>query len=199
LIIVEHLEESLGSWLLIEYRSAYNYARRSNIPILFTGIEIKDLPSTKKRFHEILDPKEVVILDPQAETTLTPEETRLYKGFVIGGILGDHPPRGRTKKLLSDKFPETTKRNIGEKQFSIDGAVYVLTQILKGKRLEEIPVVYGVRIYFSKGSIEHEIYLPYAYPFDKETGRVMISKDLVDYLTGSKKEVIITYDHYLWG
>ena len=171
LIIVEHLEEFMGPWILIEYRSAYEHAKKTNIPILFTGIKTKDLPSTNKRFYEIINPRNVVILDPQAEITLTPEEAKSYRYFVIGGILGDHPPRGRTKKLLSDKFPEATKRNIGKKQFSVDGAVYILTQILRGRRLEEIPIAYGVRIFFLEDLLNTKyIYLTHIRSIKRPTG-----------------------------
>lgn len=195
LIIIEHLEDMLSQWLLAEYRKAYEYAREN---LLITNIELRDLPSTKKRFYEIIDPRELVILDPQADKTLMPEETCRFRAFVIGGILGDHPPRGRTKTLLSDRFPDAEKRNIGDKQFSVDGAVYIVREIIRGRRLEEIPVVYGVRIIAFKKDLIHEIYLPYAYPLD-ERGEILISRDLLRYLLGSYDNVEVYYDEVIYG
>ncbi len=184
-IYIEHLEESLGRWILAEYRSSYRIAGDL---LLITGIEIPGLPSTSKRFHGIVDPSRVIILDPQADRELEPEDLRGCGGIVIGGILGAHPPLGRTKKLLSDRFPQAAKRNIGRHQFSIDGSVYVALQIYRGRRLSEIPIVVGVAIRRRLGFAEHEIYLPYAYPL--VDGRPLISEEVVKLLAGSGDYVI---------
>ncbi len=185
-IFIEHLEPSAGEWILIEYRSSYRIAGDR---LLITGLEVPGIPSTQKRFYEIVDPGEVIILDPQAKEPLEPEDLKQYSYVVVGGILGSHPPRGRTRELLSSRFPQAAKRNIGRLQFSIDGSVYMVLEVYRGRRLNEIPVARGVRIRrtLSRG-IEHEIYLPYAYPL--VDGKPLISVELVRYLVGEGDHVI---------
>ena len=59
--------------------------------------------------------------------------------FVFGGILGDHPPRDRTKLLRNDI---ETLRHLGQPQLSTDTAVLVSKLILvDGMELEGIPFV----------------------------------------------------------
>ncbi len=178
-IYIEHLEDSLGRWILAEYRSSYRIAGDL---LTITGIEIPGLPSTRKRFHELVDPSKAIILDPQAPQLLEPEDLRGFEAIVIGGILGAHPPMGRTKKLLSDRFPEAAKRNIGKHQFSIDASVYIALEVIRGRRVKEIPVALGLIIRRKIGSIEHEIELPYAYPLIN--GKPLISEEILEILTG---------------
>ena len=182
---MEHLENELGRWVLAEYRNSYRIAGDL---LLITGIEIPGIPSTSKRFHEISDPSRVVILDPQAWEELKPEDLLGRDGIVIGGILGSHPPLGRTRRLLSERFPQAAKRNIGRHQFSIDGSVYVALQIIRGKRLSDIPFAVNIRIKRRLGPVEHEIHLPYAYPL--VGGRPLISEELINLLAGSNGYVV---------
>lgn len=181
-IVIEHLEEKLSKWLLIEYKHSYNIAGER---LLITGIKIEGIPSTEKRFNQIFNPSRIIILDPQAPEELKPEDLIDIEALIIGGILGDHPPKGRTKSLLSDKFPEAKKRNIGDKQFPIDGAVYVANEVINGKRLKEIPYVYGLSIITKFKGAEREIVLPYAYPIIN--GRPLISEELIKYLIKSEE------------
>ena len=179
-ILIEHLESDLGKWILAEYRNAYRIAGDR---LLITGVEVPGIPSTRRSFHEIADLNKTVILDPSADEVLTPRDLDVYKYIVIGGILGSHPPMGRTRKLLSDRFPMVAKRNIGEHQFSIDGSVYMVMEISKGREISEIPIAVGLRIRMLVTIYsEHEIYLPYAYPLVK--GKPVISEELLKYLTG---------------
>ncbi len=185
-IFIEHLEPSAGEWILIEYRSSYRIAGDR---LLITGLEVPGIPSTRRRFYEVVDPGDVIILDPQAREQLEPGDLEEYSYVVVGGILGSHPPRGRTRELLSSRFPQAAKRNIGGFQFSIDGSVYMVLEVYRGRRLNEIPVARGVRIRrtLSRG-IEHEIYLPYAYPL--VGGKPLISIELVRYLVGDASYTI---------
>jgi len=178
-IYIEHLEDSLGRWILAEYRNSYRIAGDL---LTITGVEIPGLPSTRKRFHELTDPSKAIILDPQAPHLLEPEDLKGFEAVVIGGILGAHPPMGRTKKMLSDRFPEAAKRNIGEHQFPIDASVYIALEVIKGRRVKEIPVALGLTIRRRIDSIEHEIELPYAYPL--VNGKPLISEEILEILAG---------------
>jgi len=180
-IVIEHLEPTLSKWVLIEYEHSFRIAGDL---LLITGVKIEGLPSTEKRFYELFNPSRVIILDPKAEKKLRREDLRDKDAIVIGGILGDHPPKGRTKELLSDKFPEAVKRNIGDKQFPIDGAVYVAYKVIEGSELDDIPYVFGLLIRTRYKGVSREIYLPYAYPLIN--GRPLISEKLIKYLTNSE-------------
>jgi len=131
----------------------------------------------RKRAWDLFRHDEVVLLDPQAGKTLLPSDCKGKAGILIGGILGDDPPLGRTRELLTKRMPEAEARNIGRHQFAIDGAVYVAKQVSMGKRVEEIPVQVGLEIQIAKG---YSNFLPYAFPLVK--GKPLISGNLIDYL-----------------
>lgn len=173
-IFIEHLEDGLSRWILAEYMHSLLIAGDM---ILVTGAKIPGIPSTEKRFHELVDPSRVLILDPQADEELAPEDLEKVEAAVVGGILGAHPPLGRTKKLLSDRFPQALKRNIGPDQFPIDGAVYVVVQIARGSRLHQIPRAVGITLRRRLAGVEHEIHLPYACPL--VGGRPLISNGIL--------------------
>ena len=183
LFVIEHLEPEIGRWLYIEYMHSSEIVGKSKI--MFTNVKnqnaallLSKLGKTQfKSFFEIFKPEEVVILDPQAQKLLTPEDFKGKKAVIIGGILGDHPPKGRTRKFLTAKFPKATVRNIGREQFSIDGAVYVAKLVSEGKRLDEIPIMMGLTVKLNEYA---EIYLPYAYPL--RDGKPVIHKELIEYL-----------------
>ncbi|MCY0883609.1 MAG: hypothetical protein OWQ50_07535 [Acidianus infernus] len=181
--IIEHLDV-LGKWILIEYKHSYEIAKREGVDLLVCGLKLEGIPSTEKRFYEIFDPKNVIILDPQANEPLKTEDFDGIDAVIIGGILGDHPPRGRTKSLLSDRFPQSKKRNIGKLQFAIDGALYVAIQVMKGKKLEEIPTINGLKIISEFKGAEEEIILPFGYPL--VNGKPLISEELIKYLIGNR-------------
>jgi ribosome biogenesis SPOUT family RNA methylase Rps3 len=187
LIVIEHLEPKLSRWLALEYEHSAaiaegrlvitncsedvsRLARRLNVPCYDRSIV--ELRGTLYR-----EGSEVIILDPQAPVRLEVGEAVNAKIIVVGGILGDHPPRGRTKKLLSDRMPDAIKRNIGPYQFSIDGAVYIAKLVSEGVRLEQIEFVVGLRLKVpTPYGLEVEVELPYAYPL--VAGRPLIHPKL---------------------
>ncbi len=158
-IVIENLEP-LGKWVLAEYRHSYEVAGDM---LLITNAEIAGLPSTRKRFFEVFDPSRVIILDPKAELPLRGEDFEGVEAVVIGGILGDHPPRGRTWELLTSRFPQAKARNLGPLQLPIDNAVLVIKLIYEGKRLEEIPIARGLKMKCKLLSSEEELILPFGY------------------------------------
>jgi len=182
--VIEHLEEEIGKWLYIEYKHASEIVGRENL--MFTnvkGVEDRNLLSEfgeveARSFRDVFRQDEVVILDPKAERKLVTSDFYGKKAVVIGGILGDNPPRGRTQRYLSNLCPKAVKRNLGRKQFSIDGAVYVAKMVSEGIPLEAIRVVDGLNI---KVDEFVEIYLPYVYPLND--GKPVIHEELVKYLS----------------
>ena len=179
--IIEHLEPKLWPWCLIEYKHISEIAGKNNL--WFTSIKKQDIKKLKKYgkifTKSIKDIKieNSCILDPDAKNTLTFKDSKKFKYLIFGGILGDYPPRKRTKSELSIFFKNTEKRNIGKNQLSTDNAVYVVNQICKGKRLKDIKFQDEVEIIIN--DIESTI-LPYKYPI--VNGKPNISQELVRYL-----------------
>lgn len=180
-IAIEHLEPHLSRWLWIEYRHAAELARGR---LEFTNVKREDhlralsklAPARREGVLELYSPDRLIILDPQAATPLSPEDVGPDTVLVVGGILGDHPPRGRTYKLLTSRAAGARARNVGPHQFSIDGAVYMALKVVNGARLEEVPVKVGLTIRAPPFLVR----LPYAYPL--EGGRPVISRELIEYL-----------------
>lgn len=198
LFVIEHLEPKVSKWLYYEYEHASRIVGKDRL--MFTNVkregDVKILSSLgtvrKESFIEIFDQEKIVILDPQAEEELKPKDLEGMEAIIIGGILGDHPPRGRTKKLITSRAPKAIARNIGKEQFSIDGAVYVARMVSEGCELKDIPVKVGLVI---KISDKAEIYLPYAYPL--RDGKPVVSEDLLRYL--ASEEIVKDEEELLRG
>jgi ribosome biogenesis SPOUT family RNA methylase Rps3 len=165
LLIIEHCEQKLSEWLILEYKNSVKIWGKN---IYFTNVKnnkiynkLKKIGRTEKQnVKKILKNKKCIILDPQAEKTLTKNDFSKIDAIIVGGILGNKKPVGRTKKLISDKYSYET-RNIGNKQLSIDGAIFVAKLISLGLRLKDIDITDEVEIVHDK---IHSTILPYGYP-----------------------------------
>lgn len=186
LIVIEHLEPILSRWLVIEYQHA---AQLVGDKLLITNIcneeDIEILSritkTTCRSAAELFE--RAIVLDPSADTLLSPNDIELTNVFIIGGILGDHPPRGRTKELLTKRLKNPIARSLGDGQYSIDGAVYVTYKVIvEGKQLNDIPYIDGIKISMRKGIYEHEIMLPFRYPLIDN--KPLIHPELIKYLKG---------------
>ncbi len=181
--IIEHLEPKIWPWCVIEYKNISKTINKKNL--WFTNIkENKDLIKLGKVYKKsVLDMnlKNVCVLDPDAKKTLTTRDAKKFKYFVIGGILGDYPPKKRTKVELTKKLAKAEARNMGKKQFSTDNAVYVLNKIINGTSLNKLKFQNKITIKINK--IE-SIDLPYYYPL--VNGNPRISKELLHYLKNKK-------------
>jgi ribosome biogenesis SPOUT family RNA methylase Rps3 len=131
----------------------------------------------RKRAGELFKPDEVIVLDLCAKRKLSPADLRGKQAVVVGGILGNDPPLGRTRELLTKSLRGAAVRNLGKHQFSIDGAVKVAKLVSDGKPLEKVPVQLGLEV---KVSRDYSTFLPYAFPL--VNGKPLISRELVKYL-----------------
>ncbi len=188
-VLIEHCENELSDWLWFEYENSSRIVGKQNI--VFTNVKstsalekLRALGMVKREsVVELIEsgelsPSEVIVLDPYATTLLSPQDfNRRINYVVIGGILGDYPPTGRTKLMITSKLDGCRARSLGPYQFSIDGAVYIALQVFKGKSIDQIPIQIGLKISLSD---LHEVYLPYAYPLIN--GIPLISKNLIEYL-----------------
>ncbi|HII15964.1 MAG TPA: hypothetical protein HA362_06650 [Nanoarchaeota archaeon] len=175
--VIEHFGK-VFKWHLIEYEHISNLVGKENL--IFTNTSSKQLVpfgKVEKKSVAELGISDVCILDPAAGQTLSPEDCRRFKYLVFGGILGDYPPRERTKELLSCRMPKIEKRNLGKEQMPTDNAVYAAKLIAGGKLFEDIKFIDTIEIGIEKGlSVE----LPFRYV--EVNGKPLISEKLVEFL-----------------
>jgi len=191
---VEVLEPFISKWMFIELSHAsrivgrekfwvFNVAKECERQLLGKIASRVECKSIAAFIEELSQSFSVVVLDPSAEVDLSPQDFKGRVLVVVGGIMGDHPPRGRTKRDLTDRLGEVPlKRRIGPGQFTIDGAIYVAYKVSKGVPLELIAVQRG--LYLSDRGVE--VHLPYTYPV--ENGRVVVSEEEVKYILGELEE-----------
>ncbi|MCD6409696.1 MAG: hypothetical protein J7L98_05115 [Candidatus Verstraetearchaeota archaeon] len=188
-IYIEHCEPALSKWLWLEYRHASKLAGRENIA--FCNVKDERERRLLEKLGEVyeesvtelpLDRARTVILDPEAVLPLTPSDFKIFSNMVVGGILGDHPPQGRTFKLISSKMRGVSTRNLGRRQLSIDSSVYMALRVAEDIPLSGIPMKRRLII---KVNEHHSIMLPYTYPLVE--GKPLVAPGLIKYL---KDEIV---------
>lgn len=181
--VIEHLEQKVWKWCLIEYKHISQIVGKENL--WFTKVkrknrELEKYGKVSKQSVKELDLKKACLLDPDAHLTLSPEEAKKFDYFIFGGILGDYPPKKRTKQLLT-RFLTAEPRNIGKKQMSTDNAVMVVKLIREGTPLEKIPFQDHIEVETGKNE---SVQFPFRYVLCE--GKPLVSKELVDYLKKKK-------------
>ena len=178
-LVIEHLEE-ISDWLWLEYKHVSEWWGDR---LVFTNV----LPEERERLAKLgsvigesvtrfpFDRSKIIVLDLQAEEELRPEDIEEDTIIVVGGILGDAIPRGRTREFITSKMEGVKVRHIGKPQFSIDGASIVAKLIAEGRRLEEIDYEENPTIKLDEFS---EITLHYAVP--KLDGKLLLTPGLID-------------------
>lgn len=184
IFIIEHLEKELYPWCIIEYKHISKKVGKKNLWL--TNIRNKDAKKLAK-YGKIINYSvkklrldNPCILDPESNEQLTPKKAKQFNYFIFGGILGDYPAKKRTKNELSMHLKRIKKFNLGDRQMSTDNAVYAVSRIIKGIRLEKIQFKDEIEIKINK--VESTI-LPYRYALIK--GKPLISKELVRFLKKS--------------
>lgn len=185
--IIEHLEPKLWEWCILEYEHISETIGKDNL--WFTNIknpkEAKILEKIGKVFEKSvseLNLNKICILDPESDKLLKPKDKDKFEYVVFGGILGDYPPRKRTKQELTIKFPNCETRNIGKEQMSTDNAVFTVKQILNGKNFNQLKFEDNVRIEINEFE---SIDLPYRY--NLVDNKLFISKKLLKQLKEGKE------------
>ncbi|MDK2383579.1 MAG: SAM-dependent methyltransferase [Candidatus Korarchaeota archaeon] len=196
--VVEHLEPRLSTWMLLEYRHVSMIVGAGRA--VFTNVsrpEWRRLLSPLGRIYgetvaRVFAGKRLLVLDPAADRLLEPGDYDEVDAVVVGGIMGDHPPRGRTWSLLTARLRNPVIRSLGDRQLSIDGAVYVAYRVWRGARLDEIPLVEGVELELEPlPGIRRTIRLPFAYPL--VGGRPLLAPGLEEHLRRT-----ILYEEHLF-
>ena len=181
LYIIEHLEP-LSKWVKLEYEHCSKIVGKENL--LFTNIVNKEEQEFLKRLGkveeksviELFSREEIIVLEPQAKTRLQKDDFKKYKKIIIGGILGEAEPSGRTMELITSKLKKGVQRNLGADQFSIDGATFVAKKIQEGEE-KDLGVLKEPEIEFEEG---HSTVLHYAIPVFR--GKPIFTPGLVEYV-----------------
>ena len=179
--VIEHLEPKLYQWCRLEYAHISSFVGKRNL--LFTNTKsavLKKFGKVELKSVKKLRFEKACILDPEAKSTLTPEIAKKYNYFIFGGILGDNPPRERTKEELTRYLPYPAY-NLGKDQMSTDTAVIVTKMIVDGKKLSELKFQQGVEI---KINAHEEVHLPYKYLL--KNGKPLLALGIVDMLRRQK-------------
>ena len=136
--VIEHLDDKLYDWSILEYQHASKMVGKKNI--LFTNIKKSDIKKLKI-YGEVttksvleLNLKNACLLDPKAKRILSPKDKFDY--YIFGGILGNHPMDGRTDKELGQI--KVQKRNLGQEQMSTNTAVIVTKRIIDGRKFSDL-------------------------------------------------------------
>ncbi|MBU0628389.1 MAG: hypothetical protein KKC75_04310 [Nanoarchaeota archaeon] len=181
--VIEHLEPRVWRWCIIEYKHISSFAGKGNL--WFTNIKngSKELEKYGKVFRKSVSElglKRCCVLDPEADKTLQPEDSKEFDYFIFGGILGDNPPKKRTKEEITLKIG-CESRNIGKEQMSTDNAAYTVKKIVSGKRFNELKFKDKIEIELGKNE---SVILPYRY--NLVDGKPLVSKELVSFLKRRK-------------
>lgn len=159
-VVIEHLEPEVYEWCEIEYERISKLIGNDNLT--FTNVsdeKLKPIGKAEPKSVKELKFEKACVLDPEATETLTPEKAKEFDVFIFGGILGDNPPKDRTKTELT-KFLPYPAFNLGKEQMSTDTAVQVTKLIHDGTPLEEMEFVNGLEIVVADGLT---VTLPYKY------------------------------------
>jgi len=188
LVVVEHLEPCVSPWLLSEYSYLVEVfgkdviftnvrSRKARELLRSLGAEVKEM-SVVELVRRGVIPRPLV-LDLKAAEELKPAEVRNFDAVIIGGIMGEHPPRGRTFREITLKLPRNTvSRNLGKYQLTIAGAAYVLRKVAEGVELKHLDIRFGLKFSIKLGDYETVIELPYAFPY--EGGRPVLPRNYLE-------------------
>ncbi|MCD6558736.1 MAG: hypothetical protein J7K57_02500 [Palaeococcus sp.] len=178
-LVIEHLEE-ISDWLWLEYS---HVAKWWGDNLIFTNVREDEREKLAKLGNVLtesvtkfpFDRSKIIVLDLQAEEELKPEDIEENTIIIVGGILGNAIPTGRTKEFITSKMEGVKVRHIGKPQYSIDGASIVAKLIADGKRLKEIEYEENPTIKLDEFS---EMTLHYAVP--KLDGKLLLTPKLIE-------------------
>jgi len=189
LFIIEVLEPFVSKWMLLELQHVSMLVGYENLWVtrVRRKCEREVLARVSSRVYResVVELEEklaseygrLLVLDPSAEEALSPRDFSEGRTVVvIGGIMGAHPPLGRTRSELTQKLRKPTPRNLGGLQLTIDGAAYVAREVCCGKELRDLELLRGLTMHTRLGTLQ----LPYAYPM--RDGVPVVAPGEIDYI-----------------
>ncbi|KAJ3291330.1 hypothetical protein HK104_006177 [Borealophlyctis nickersoniae] len=194
--IVEHMEPELDEWSELEYANILAHVGPSRLylshvdPTLLSRLPARIGPdsgiiSTSKPVLELVEKDKVILLDPAATEELKPEDGEKFEWLLFGGILGDDPPRDRTKELRVQGF---ATRHLGPVQMTTDTAVLVSQKVVEEKiPLDQLPYVDRPEIRLGK---KETVEMPFRY-LKKEDGSPGLPPGMLELLRKSNEISLI--------
>lgn len=168
--IVEHLEPECDEWSLLEYKNIASVVGPENL--ILSGLD-KELIKKLQVDAQLsiagvlelcksnafgLDFNKVLLCDPASKVPLSPQDAANYDALLFGGILGDDPPRDRTKELRDLGF---ATRHLGPVQMTTDTACLVAHKVFHEQTtLEDIKTIDRPVIKLGK---KEEVEMPFRY------------------------------------
>ncbi|KAH3899452.1 probable Sfm1p [Saccharomycodes ludwigii] len=206
--IIEHMEQGFSEWVTLEYAQIIRDVGATNLIIssLPASTTEKDIPDkllemniqwTTKQLTEItqdfpaLEPLKngrICLLDPRAEKDLQPNESDDFDYFVFGGILGDHPPRDRTKELKEQYPGLLVGRRLGDKQMTTDTAVRTTQLIIEGKKpFDKIKFIDYPEFRFNKHEATE---MPFRYVLDNCNGKPILPQGMLQLIKKDSEQTL---------
>jgi ribosome biogenesis SPOUT family RNA methylase Rps3 len=140
----------------------------------FAEVKTESIANMKQK----LDNDKTCVLDPAAKDVLSPKDNGFFEYIILGGILGDDPPKTRTQDEI--RLDKSARRHLGKDQFPTDNAAFVCREILAGTPIEEMEFTKDLEIEIEEGE---SIVLPFKYVMID--GQPLVSKEVIEIL---KKE-----------
>ena len=162
--IIEHLEPEIDDWIAIEYANIVRKVGPERLIITniaetvlqqlaihgcdLQAVGVRTYPqsllhyagNTEQQQFVIPPENEIALLEMRTQYQLSPADGQVLKYVILGGILGDNPPRDRAGHLRESK--RFTLRHLGSKQMSVDTAAIVCSLIVDHKHeLDQLPYV----------------------------------------------------------
>lgn len=176
--VIDHIGGRVYKWSVLEYKECSKTVGKNSL--IFTNVrnkeqhKLKGLGKVYGKSVEEMGWKRVVVLDPSAKETLKPKDKGKFDYVVLGGILGEHPRKFRTRDILKG----AERRNLGKKQMPTNTALHASFLIIeKGKKLSEINFKDKVTVKIN-GYLKVE--LPYRYVV--RDGKPLLPEGLVEHL-----------------
>lgn len=171
-------------WCILEY--AHISLRVGPKNLIFTNVPVEDhdkikglgtvLEKSILALQETEEYANLCLLDPKGEKGLSPDDAEVFDIFVLGGILGDHPMKGRTEKHFKPLKGE--RRSMGDKQMSTDTAVIVAHKVLVEKiPFEDLEFQDGIEI-----PLEEDMSNVFPYRYLIEDGKIVLTPGLIQHL-----------------
>lgn len=185
--IVEHLDPELEDWSALEYKAIAEECYAAGAKFVLSSVpptlqlpavlqEANGLTLERKGVEELYASQKsrVCLLDPAASKELSPTDADRFDMFLFGGILGDDPPRDRTRELRKKGYEG---RRLGPVQMTTDTAVRVTRTIIQdGRDLHDIDYIDEPDIRVD----EHEsVTMPFRYVKGGD-GRPVMPNGMVD-------------------
>ncbi|KAJ3243329.1 hypothetical protein HDU77_010453 [Chytriomyces hyalinus] len=193
--IIEHMEEGLTDWVKLEYSNMIKQVGHKNLiltsltpstlaqcpPNIQDGAVCTSLSAVEYVTSQGKGIANVLLLDPSAPKQMDPSDS-VFEYLLFGGILGDDPPRDRTKELRVLGFEG---RHLGPIQMTTDTAVMVAKRIVDGKRLQDIEFVDKPELQLRKGE---SVEMPFRYIV--ENGQPLVPAGFLDLLRKTNDQAL---------